>query len=186
MANEDLNELEKMVAACTNGGEGWRYGDSAPDGGFATQEELVGELLGVAAKTVSATPGDHTRHLWTIHMPDPLDASASLIVGHTGNGPTSEAHARLLSCAPAAISALVGEVRRLRTFVEALRSELVTRDERDRGGTVTRDLDLDELLARVRGGVEIEDAAIEYIEHVTGPLADPASALTRLRECVGR
>lgn len=115
MTNEDLNELEKMVAACANCGDGWRYGDSAPDGGFTTPEELVDELLGVVNRTLSTTPGDHTRHLWTIHMADPLDASASLIIGHTGNGPTSEAHARLLSCAPAAISALVGEVRRLRS-----------------------------------------------------------------------
>lgn len=114
LTNEDLDVLEKMVAACANGGEGWRYGDSAPEGGFKTPEALVDELLGVVSKTLTRTPGEHTRHFWTIHMPDPLDPSASLIIGHTGNGPTSEAHARLLSCAPEAISALIGEVRRLR------------------------------------------------------------------------
>lgn len=83
------------------------------------------------------------------------------------------------------LDALCAEVERLRmerdALLSRLRSELATRDERDRGAHATWDLDEDEILDRVRRGVEIEDVATEYIESVEGPLGNREHGYSRLR-----
>lgn len=114
LTNNEIDWLRDALKACADEGRGWLHGDSAPPGGFETPEALVEELLGVVSKTLTRTPGEHTRHFWTIHLPDPLDPTASLIVGHTGNGPRSEAHARLLAAAPGLLGRLLDERESLR------------------------------------------------------------------------
>lgn len=114
ISDKDLEQLAELVEACSARGEGWQYGDSAPEGGFVSADALVAEMGTVARKTFDRTPGSHTTHLWSVHMPDPLEEGASVIICHTGNGPTSEANARLLSCAPAALAALIAEVEERR------------------------------------------------------------------------
>lgn len=77
----------------------------------------------------------------------------------------------------------------LRDLVFQLKSELVTDRERESGGgggEVVRTMLDDELLARVRRGVEMEDAVRAYLEELDGPLADPSASLARLRAAVGR
>lgn len=77
--------------------------------------------------------------------------------------------------------------RHLRDLVHRLKSETVTDRERERGdGEVVRKMLDDELLARVRHAVEVEDAVRAYLEELDGPLADPSASLARLRAAVGR
>lgn len=111
MRDEELKELEALASACLRGGDGFLWGDFAPEGGFETPEAAIEELAVTLRKTFSRTPGDHTRHLYGVHLPD--DDGGSIVVCHTGNGPTSEAHARFFSIAPRAVLALVEAVRRL-------------------------------------------------------------------------
>lgn len=75
--------------------------------------------------------------------------------------------------------------RRRLDFRSRLLAELCTREERNRGGLDWKTTD-DEILDRVRHGVEVEDAVIAYLDEIDGPLADPAEALARLRRAVGR
>lgn len=109
LTNNEIDWLHDALKACTDEGRGWLYGDSAPEGGFDSPEDMANELLGVVGKTLTMTPGEHTRHFWTIHIPDPADQTSSLIIGHTGNGPRSEAHARLLAAAPGFLARLIDE-----------------------------------------------------------------------------
>lgn len=106
--DKDLENLEQMAAACLDRGEGFLWGDQP----FETPEAMIEEFTTVVRKTFGRTPGDHTSHLYSVHKPD--DDGGSIIICHTGNGPTSEAHARFFSIAPKAVLALVEEVRQLR------------------------------------------------------------------------
>lgn len=68
-------------------------------------------------------------------------------------------------------------------FRSRLLGNLATHEERGRGGLDWKTAD-DEILDRVRRGVEVEDAVTAYLGEIDGPLADPASALERLRRAV--
>jgi hypothetical protein len=124
LTNNEIDWLRDALKACTDEGRGWLYGDSAPEGGFESPEDMAAELLGVVGKTLTMTPGDHTRHFWTIHIPDPADPTSSLIVGHTGNGPRSEAHARLLAAAPGFLARLLDEREALVALREVVKREV--------------------------------------------------------------
>lgn len=108
IGEEDLRQLEELAGACLDRGEGFAWGAQP----FETPEALIEEFADVVRKTFGRTPGEHTKQLCSVHKPD--GEGGSIIVCHTGNGPTSEAHARFFSIAPRAVLGLVAEVRRLR------------------------------------------------------------------------
>lgn len=70
-------------------------------------------------------------------------------------------------------------------FRSRLLAELATSEERGRGGLDWKTTD-NEILDRVRRGVEIEDAVFAYLDSVDGPLGDPAEGIALLRRAVGR
>lgn len=107
--NDDLNAIEALANACLDGGDGFLWGEQS----FETPEAMVEEFADVVRKTFGRTPGEHTKTLCSVHKPD--REGGSIIICHTGNGPTSEAHARFFSVAPKAVRQLVAEVRRLRS-----------------------------------------------------------------------
>lgn len=112
MTNEEMEQIEAALAACINGGRSFQYGDEGP---FDTVEDVAAHLAETARKSGDRRPGDHALHLWAVHCDAGGDeAGRSLIIANTGNGPTSEAHARFFAMAPWAIASLLAEVRRLR------------------------------------------------------------------------
>ena len=109
-----LEDLEQLARACLMAGEGWQWG--------AFRGETIDDVVEELAKT--ARYGTDT-NLWCVWLPDPeSEDGSSLIVCHTGNGPTSEAHARFLSIAPKLVLELVAKIREH----EATISRLVGRD----------------------------------------------------------
>lgn len=110
MTQHELEEIERALADCIDGGRGFQYGGEP----FATVEEVAAHLAETARKSGDRRPGPHATELWTVHADGVGDETGkSIIIAHTGNGPTSRAHARFFAMAPWAISSLLDEVRRL-------------------------------------------------------------------------
>ena len=117
MKDTEIKEIEEALAECIDGGVGFQYGPSHREDGepFATVEEVAAHLAETARKSGDRRPGPHVTELWTVHADGIGDeAGKSIIIAHTGNGPTSRAHARFFAMAPWAISSLLDEVKRLR------------------------------------------------------------------------
>lgn len=117
MTNDEMREIETALDACLDGGRDFKYGASVRSDGepFATVEEVAEHLAETARLSGERRPGAHALNLWTVHSDGEGDeVGKSIIIAHTGNGPTSEAHARFFAIAPWAIATLLGEVKRLR------------------------------------------------------------------------
>ena len=107
---EQIEEIKAALAACLDGGRGFRWGPCHPEGGFASPEDVIEYMGGAVRRSAEATP-ERALELWAVHV---SKGGESLFVCHTGNGPTSEAHARFIAAAPFAVSTLLAEVDALR------------------------------------------------------------------------
>lgn len=123
---EQIEEIKAALAACLDGGRGFQWGPCHPEGGFASPEDVIEYMGGAVRRSAEATPG-RALELWAVHV---SKGGESPFVCHTGNGPTSEAHARFIAPAPFAVSTLLAEVDALREemrnldVVEAHNAEL--------------------------------------------------------------
>lgn len=125
MTDEDARNLEAWARACLGEGDGWLWGDFAPEGGFATIEEAAADASTYVQNALRGVSGEvpaHALHMWGVHAT--VDGE-TLVVAMTGNGPTSRDHARFLASAPRAVLSLLREraelLARLRTIAEAAR-----------------------------------------------------------------
>lgn len=101
LSSGDLRNLEEMARACLHEGEGWRYGNLAPNGKYASLDEMVAEYEAYLRNGVAGLPEplpDHALQLWTVWTKD--GENNPLAIAVTGNGPTSQAHARAFVALP--------------------------------------------------------------------------------------
>lgn len=122
---EQMEAMETAVDACLDGGRGFQFGPCHPEGGFVSLDDAIGYVADGMRRTHEATP-ETARELWAVHVPKGVDES--LFVCLTGNGPTSEAHARFIAIAPWAIKALLAEVGALTATVAERDAERVVRE----------------------------------------------------------
>lgn len=113
-------EIVEMLDACVDRGRGFRWGPCHPEGGFGSREDVAAYLADVARKSVEVDP-DRARELWGVFVERD---GRSPFVCLTGNGPTSEAHAKFIAAAPESVRKLLDEIELLRG---ALRSEQAAR-----------------------------------------------------------
>jgi hypothetical protein len=133
--DEVLTEWRALSLAALNRDDGWQFGveDGEPD---AVRAEYVDAYD-------RGTPGV----CWYVHVPAGPEHGEvkSLIVATTGNGPTSEAHAKFIAwSSPTNVRALIDDL-------------VLTRDERD---TEKRAADgLRAVVAAARAWVDVRDDA---------------------------
>ena len=128
MSGEDLAEVREMLDACIDGGRGFKWGPCHPDGGFASPEVAADYVAALVRRSAEATP-DRAREMWGVFVNRGME---SLFVCHTGNGPTSEAHARFIAAAPYVVHTLLDHVDALAAYRDEARQEVASlRAQRD-------------------------------------------------------
>ena len=181
--------IREALASCRGEGRSWSWGNAGP---FATVDETA-EALAQVARNADGDGGAAT-NLWCVHMPDPNEPGMSLYVCHTGNGPTSQAHARFFAGAPNAIRMLLAEIDALRaapptTYLHADGTEepigeLVARLTRERDAHAARNRGATQAIVDAIGSVgpeSVEDAAQRIVARVRELEAERDDARERFR-----
>ncbi len=133
MTTERLAAIRAELDACIDGGRGFLWGPCHPEGGFDSPEEASAYVANLVRRSVEAADDEgaakRARELWGVFV---NREDESLFVCHTGNGPTSEAHARFIAGAPYSVHSLLDHVDALTADRDEARQEVAAlRAQRD-------------------------------------------------------